>query len=137
MVKIKMDLKKENEILTDIPQNNRRNKRLFLNTTNLLVLFPKEIKEFKELLYEVFKRAKYTRVRYGHKKGSYPSTELLGQYFRILFEYFQINNYRSFVIWPNQIKDRETLSKIYTLFYSEMTKLHLEILEKFYKIKHQ
>jgi hypothetical protein len=42
-----------------------------------------------------------------------------------------VPNYRAFVIWPDAIKDKETLSKLYMLFYLEMTKLNLEIREKF------
>lgn len=56
---------------------------------------------------------------------------LLRECFSLFFEYLNINNYRAFVIWPNTIKDKETLGKLYTLFYSEMIKLNLELREKF------
>jgi hypothetical protein len=126
------DLKKENVILTDISQNNRRNKRLFLNATNPLISFSKEIKEFKNHLYPLFKRAQYHRPGWDPDKNEvYPSDILLGQCFSLFFEYLNINNYRAFAIWPDTIKDKETLSKLYMLFYSEMTKLNLELREKF------
>jgi hypothetical protein len=127
------DLKKENVILTDISQNNRRNKRLFLNETNPLVSFPKEIKEFKDHLYSLFEKAQYHRPDWDprHKGEVYPSDILLGQCFSLFFEYLNINNYRAFAIWPDIIEDNETLSKLYMLFYSEMTKLNLELRKKF------
>jgi hypothetical protein len=43
-------------------------------------------------------------------------------------------NYRAFLVWSKQIKDRETLSKLFKVFYSEMASLHLEVLGKFEKV---
>jgi len=114
-------------ILTDISQNNRRNKRLFLNATNPLISFPKEINEFKNHLYPLFEKAQHYRSGYEY----YPNKYLLHECFSVFFEYLNINNYRAFAIWPDTIKDKETLSKLYMLFYSEMTKLNLELREKF------
>jgi hypothetical protein len=126
------DLKEENVILTDISQNNRRNKRLFLNATNPLVSFPKEIEEFKNYLYPLFEGAQYRRHGWDPDLNEvYPSDILIGQCFILFFEYLNINNYRAFAIWPDTIKDKETLTKLYMLFYSEMTKLNLELREKF------
>jgi hypothetical protein len=66
--RILKDLKEENVVLTDSSEKNKRNKRLFLNASNPLVSFPKEIKEFKKMLYEIFERAKHKRIRYGREK---------------------------------------------------------------------
>jgi hypothetical protein len=64
-----------------------------------------------------------------------PSDELLQECFSLFFEYLNINNYRAFVIWPNTIKDKETLGKLYKLFYSEMIKLNLKLREKFQPVE--
>jgi hypothetical protein len=129
--RILKELKREKVIAEQKSDKNRRDKKLYLNDTNPLVSFPKEVKEFKDHLYPLFRKAQHLRVGWEHRKEYYPSHELLGECFCLFFEYLNINNYRAFVIWPNTIKDKETLSKLYTLFYSEMTKLNLELREKF------
>src|SRR5215204_1103215 len=129
--RILKDLKKESVIWEEKSDTNKRDKKLFLNETNPLVLFPTEIKEFKDHLYPLFEKAQYLRLSWGRKKEVYPSAELLGECFCLFFEFLSLNNYRAFVLWPDKIKDKETLSKLYMLFYLEMTKLNLEIREKF------
>jgi hypothetical protein len=42
-----------------------------------------------------------------------------------------MSNYRALLIWSKQIKDAETLSKLFKIFYSEMANLHLEVIERF------
>jgi hypothetical protein len=129
--RILKDLKKEKLIWEEKSDTNKRDKKLFLNETNPLVSFPKEIKEFKNHLFPLFRKAQYLRLGWGHNKEVYPSVELLGECFCLFFEFLSLNNYRAFVIWPDTIKDKESLSKLYMLFYSEMTKLNLEIRERF------
>jgi len=128
--RILKDLKQEKIIREEKSNTNKRNKKLFLEESNPLILFPKEVDEFKQYLYELFRRAQHHR-KWNYKSVYYPSDILLGQCFSLFFEYLNINNYRAFVLWPNTIKDKETLSKLYMLFYSEMIKLNLELREKF------
>jgi hypothetical protein len=101
----------------------------------LLVSFPNEVKAFKKYLYKLFRRAQYYRSGGGYNNEVYPNTFLLGDCFSLFFEYLNINNYRAFVIWPNTIKDKETLGKLYMQFYSEMIKLNLELREKFQPVE--
>jgi hypothetical protein len=129
--RILRDLKKENVIREKKSDTNKRDKKLFLNKINPLVSFPREVKEFKDHLYPLFEKAQYLRLSWGRKKEVYPSAELLGECFCLFFEFLSLNNYRAFVLWPDTIKDKETRSKLYMLFYLEMTKLNLEIQEKF------
>jgi hypothetical protein len=68
---------------------------------------------------------------------AYPNDYLLGLCFSLFFEYLNTNNYRAFVIWPDTIKDKETLGGLYVLFYSEMTKLNLELRNKFQPVEHE
>jgi hypothetical protein len=89
------------------------------------------------MLYEIFERAKHKRIRYWRGKEAYPSTELLGECFCLFFEYLSVNNYRAFVTWPDKIKDKETLSKLYMLFISEMTKMNVEIRGRFRPVEFQ
>lgn len=129
--RILKDLKKRNVIREEKSDTNKRDKKLFLNETNPLISFPKEVKEFKNRLYPLFKKAQYLRLYWRHENEAHPSTELLAECFCVFFEYLSVNNYRAFVTWPDTIKDKETLSKLYMLFYSEMTKLNVEVREKF------
>jgi hypothetical protein len=89
------------------------------------------LKEFKNNLFPLFRKAQYLRLGLAYKKEAYPSLELLAECFCLFFEFLSLNNYRAFVIWPDIIKDKETLSKLYILFYSEMSKLNLEIRDNF------
>lgn len=124
-------LKKRNVIWEEKSDTNKRDKKLFLNETNPLISFPKEVNQFREYLYGLFERARLFRW-WSYKDEVYcPSDMLLRECFSLFFEYLNINNYRAFVIWPNTIKDKETLGKLYTRFYSEMIKLNLELREKF------
>jgi hypothetical protein len=129
------ELKKRNVIREEISDTNRRDKKLFLNETNPLVSFPKEVNQFKEFLYGLFERAQLARWWHYRDEVYCPSDELLQGCFSLFFEYLNINNYRAFVIWPDKIKDKETLGKLYTLFYSEMIKLNLELREKFQPVE--
>src|SRR5215208_671152 len=124
-------LKKENVIREEKSDTNKRDKKLFLNETNPLVSFPKEIKEFKNNLFPLFRKAQYLRLSWGRRKEVHPSAELISECFCLFFEFLSLNNYRAFVVWPDIIKDKETLSKLYMIFYSQMTRLNLEIREKF------
>jgi hypothetical protein len=133
--RILKDLKKRNVIREEKSDTNKRDKKLFLNETNPLVSFPKEVNEFKEYLYELFENARSYRWWHIGDEVYYPDGELLRQCFSLFFEYLNINNYRAFVIWPDTIKDKETLSKLYMLFYSEMINLNLEIRDKFQPVE--
>ena len=113
---------------------NRRDKKLFLNDTNPLVSFPKEVNQFKEYLYGLFERAQLFRW-WDYKDKVYPDDTLLRECFSLFFEYLNINSYRAFVIWPNTIKDKETLGKLYTLYYSVMIKMNLDLREKFQPVE--
>jgi hypothetical protein len=128
------ELKKRN-VIREQSDTNKRDKKLFLNETNPLISFPKEVKQFKEYLYELFERAQLFR-RWNYADEVYcPSDALLRECFSLFFEYLNINNYRAFIIWPNIINDKETLGKLYALFYSEMIKLNLELREKFQPVE--
>ena len=131
------DLKKENVIREEKSDTNKRDKKLFLNETNPLVSFPKEVKEFKEHLYRLFREAQDFRWWDYEDEVYCPSGALLRDCFALFFEYLNINNYRAFVIWPNTIKDKDTLSTLYMLFYNEMTKLNLRLREKYLPLKYE
>jgi hypothetical protein len=107
--KILKDLKKRDVIWEEKSDTNRRDKKLFLNETNPLVSFPKEVKEFKEHLYRLFGEAHYRWWDYEDEVYC-PSDGLLSDCFSLFFEYLNINNYRAFVIWPGTIKDKDTLT---------------------------
>ena len=124
------DLKKENVVREEISDSNRRDKKLFLNESNPLISFPREVKEFKGYLYPLFRAAQYYRSG-EYENEVYPNDILLKECFSLFFEYLNINNYRAFVIWQNTIKDKETLGKLYMLFYSEMLNFNLELRELF------
>jgi hypothetical protein len=130
-------LKKRNVIWEGKSDKNKRDKKLFLNETNPLVSFPKEVKEFKERLYRLFGEAQYYRWWDYEDEIYCPSDELLRDCFSLFFEYLNINNYRAFVIWPGTIKDRDTLSKLYMLFYDEMTKLNFKLRERFRPLEYE
>jgi hypothetical protein len=133
--RILKDLKKRNIIREKQSDTNKRDKKLFLNETNPLVSFPKEVNRFKEYLHELFERAQLFR-RWNYTNEVYcPDDMLLRECFSLFFEYLNINNYRAFVIWPNTINDKETLGKLYALFYSEMINLNLELREKFQPVE--
>jgi hypothetical protein len=133
--RILRDLKKRNVIREEQSDTNKRDKKLFLNETNPLVSFPKEVKQFKEYLYELFEKAQLFRWWNYGDEVYYPSDALLRECFSLFFEYLNINNYRAFVVWPNTINDKDTLGKLYALFYSEMIKLNLELREKFQPVE--
>jgi hypothetical protein len=128
-------LKKRNVICEEKSDKNKRDKKLFLNETNPLISFPKEVNEFRSVLSELFRKAQYHRLIYDNE--AYPNDYLLGLCFSLFFEYLNTNNYRAFVIWPDTIKDKETLGGLYVLFYSEMTKLNLELRNKFQPVEHE
>jgi hypothetical protein len=129
--RILRDLKKEDVIREEKSDTNKRDKKLFLIETNPLISFPKEVNQFKEYLYRLFERAQLYRWWDYEDEVYCPDDMLLRECFSLFFEYLNINNYRAFVIWPNTIKDKETLGKLYTIFYSEMAELNLELREKF------
>jgi hypothetical protein len=133
--RILKDLKKRNVIREKQSDTNKRDKKLFLNETNPLVSFPKEVNQFKEYLYGLFERAQLFRWWDYEDEVYCPDDTLLRECFSLFFEYLNINNYRAFVIWPNTIDDKETLGKLYALFYSEMIKLNLELREKFQPVE--
>jgi hypothetical protein len=133
--RILKDLKKRNIIREKQSDTNKRDKKLFLNETNPLVSFPKEVNQFKEYLYGLFRRAQLYRWWDYEEEVYCPDDSLLRECFSLFFEYLSINNYRAFVIWPNTINDKETLGKLYALFYSEMIKLNLELREKYQPVE--
>jgi hypothetical protein len=135
--RILKDLKKGDVIREEKSDTNKRDKKLFLNETNPLVSFPKEVKEFKEHLYRLFREAKDYRWWDYEDEVYCPSGMLLRDCFSLFFEYLNINNYRAFVIWPNTIKDKDTLSKLYMLFYNEMTELNLRLREKYLPLEYE
>jgi hypothetical protein len=132
--RILKNLKKENVVREEISDSNRRNKKLFLNESNPLISFPREVNKFKDYLYPLFKAAQYYRSG-GYKNEVYPNNILLKECFSLFFEYLNINNYRAFVIWQSTINDKETLAKLYMLFYSEMLKFNSELRELFQPVE--
>jgi hypothetical protein len=81
--RILKELKKENVIREEKSETNKRDKKLFLNETNSLVSFPKEVKEFKELLYRLLKGARDFR-QWDYEDEVYrPSDELLRECFSL------------------------------------------------------
>jgi hypothetical protein len=133
--KILKELKNDCVVREENSDTNRRDKKLFINENNPLVSFPEEIKEFKRNLYELFHRAQYYRKGSKYNNVVYPNDDVLYNSYSLFFEYLNINNYRAFVIWPDTVKDKETLSKLYMLLYSEMIKINLEIREKFQPVE--
>jgi hypothetical protein len=133
--RILKELKRRNVIREKKSGTNKRDKKLFLNETNPLIWFPKEVNQFKEFLYRLFERAQLYRWWHYGDEVYYPSDALLQECFSLFFEYLNINNYRAFIIWPNTIKDKETLSRLYRLFYSEMINMNLDLREKFQPVE--
>jgi hypothetical protein len=88
-----------------------------------------------EYLYGLFERAQLYRWWDYEDEVYCPDDMLLRECFSLFFEYLNINNYRAFVIGPNTFKDKETLGKLYTIFYSEMIKLNLELRGKFQPVE--
>jgi hypothetical protein len=94
--RILKELKKKKVIREEQSDTNKRDKKLFLNETNPLVSFPREVHEFRSVLSNLFKRVQYQRLIYDNE--AYPNDYLLGLCFSLFFEYLNTNNYRAFVI---------------------------------------
>lgn len=88
-----------------------------------------ELKEFKKYFYPLIDRVTKTRISYS-KKQLYPSFEALVKCL-VFSSNWCVCQIRALLIWSSQIKDAETLSKLFQIIYSEMARLHLEILVNF------
>src|SRR2546430_2864103 len=124
------DLKKEGVVIPEQSAKNRRDIKLFLKDDHPFVSLPRELKEFKKYFYPLIDRAIKLRIGYS-KERLFPSFDVLAKCLVIFFELMRMSNYRALLIWSRQIKDAETLSKLFKIFYSEMANLHLEVIEKF------
>jgi hypothetical protein len=126
--RILKELKKEGIVVPHQSAKNKRDIKLLLNDDNPFVSLPNELKEFKQFFYPLVDSATKVPIIYPD------SFKVLFECFAIFFELMRMLNYRAFFVWSKQIKDRETLSKLFKVFYSEMASLHLEVLGKIEKV---
>jgi hypothetical protein len=114
---------------------NSRDHKLFVDTNNPLISLPKEFDEFKKSYYpllETVKKDFKEYLSYPQRDGFKTSMcfKDLGDLGLIFGEFIRIYDARALLVWPNQIRDPESLKNLYMLFFSKV----LEILDEIDKV---
>ena len=114
---------------------NSRDHKLFVDTNNPLISLPKEFDEFKKSYYpllETVKKDIKEYLSYPQRDGFNTSMcfKNLGDLGLIFGEFIRIYDARALLVWPNQIRDPESLKNLYMLFFSKV----LEILDEIDKV---
>jgi hypothetical protein len=116
-------LKKEGLVIHEKNQY-RRNSKLFLVTTNLLVSVPKEIDQFKNyyltLVKKTVKKIKKIESEAGEKQ------DLLIGVIEIFHMFTSAYLFRSTIIWPGKIHDVNNLNRLNTSMLAKFTEIQAE-----------
>ena len=107
------DLKNENIVFEEISDKNRKNKKLFLNNSNLLVSVPQELETFEEVYFKLIDRLKREFDNREDINRYFPRSKKYRVFTNVMSIYEHI--IKSFLVnatylWPNTISDTESLS---------------------------
>ncbi|MFZ0510053.1 MAG: hypothetical protein WAM14_00480 [Candidatus Nitrosopolaris sp.] len=111
---------------------NSRDFKLFVDANNPLISLPTEFDEFKRYYYPLLETVKEQVKEYSEydTAQTYRYLGYLGSLGLIFGEFIRIYDIRALLVWPNQIRDTESLKNLYILFFSEV----LEILDEIDKV---
>jgi hypothetical protein len=128
-------LEKVDAIRRQKDKPNSRDHKFFVDSTNPLISLPKEFDKFKKYYYsllETVKKEVKEYLSYSERNG-YITDQYFGHLANlglIFGEFIRIYNTRALLVWPKQIKDTESLRKLYMLLFSQV----LEILGEISKV---
>jgi hypothetical protein len=132
--KLLEELKNEGIVDEVMEKGNSRDHKLFVNTSNLLVIVPKELEEFEKAFFPLFEKAK-REFQYRAKKSKFNSSEFSSIYQLIsqpLFMFYQVvNSYyiRSLMLWPTIILEEDALKNLYTIVFTKIANMQSRISE--------
>jgi hypothetical protein len=132
--KLLEELENEGIVNEVMEKENSRDHKLFVNDSNLLVIIPKELEEFENAFFPLFKKAK-REFEYRSKKSKFNSSEFSPIYQLIsqpLFMFYQVvNSYyiQSLMLWPRIILEEDALKKLYTIVFTKIANMQSRISE--------
>ena len=114
---------------------NSRDHKFFVDTGNPLISLPKEFDEFKKYYYPLLETVKKEAKEYLTSSrrsgaGTYECFDDLRCLGLVFVEFIRIYDARALLVWPNQIRDTESLKNLYMLLFSKV----LEILGEINKV---
>lgn len=124
------DLKNENIVFEEISDKNRKNKKLFLNNSNLLVSVPQELETFEEVYFKLIDRLKREFDNREDTNRYFPRSKKYRVFTNVMSIYEHI--IKSFLVnatylWPNTISDTESLSKLYSTLFARLSQMYLRL----------
>jgi hypothetical protein len=128
--KLLISLKGDQEIIA--VNANKRDHKLYVNSSNPLISVPRELDEFENYFYPLLDRSKEKLEKYlssGQDKVTV-YYDILGDTFLLFSELVRIYNYRALLIWPKQIKDSGTLDRLYVIVFSKLKEIQVEIINR-------
>jgi hypothetical protein len=128
--KILKSLKAESIIFEEISERNKRNKKLFVNSSNPLVLLQRELETFEaayllliERLKEKFEMRNDSGEYFSRAKKFKVFMNILSIYEHIIKSYLSSATYS----WPRTVRDTESLSKLYAKLFSRLSQIQLSL----------
>lgn len=129
------ELKNEGIVNEIIEKENSRDHKLFVNTSNLLVLVPGELEEFEKAFFPLLEKAKLEferRTKGLSKLNSSEDSSIYQLISQPLFMFYQmVNSYyiRSLMLWPRIILEEDALKKLYTIVFTKVANMQSRISE--------
>ena len=128
--RILIDLKNENMVFEELSDKNRKNKKLFVNNSNLLVSLPRELETFEKAYFSLidrlkkeFESRKDTNEYFSRGKKFNVFMNILSIFEHIIKSYLMNATY----LWPNTISDTDSLSKLYTMLFAQLSQIYLRL----------
>jgi hypothetical protein len=111
---------------------NRRDHRYSVDENNLLVQIPKQLDDFKQAYFLLIDKYR-ERFSVPGNKNKVSIFQKYGEFTDILSIYesvIQLYLWCGIHVWPKKIRDNESLSKLYTLLFSKLSEIQLNLAEK-------
>jgi hypothetical protein len=119
-------------IRDEISKNNRQTHSLVVNNDNELSLLIRELDRFERAYFPLIDKLK-EKFEDLENENKYSSFQKYGAFEDILLIYqFILNAYlvRGIYIWPIRISDDELLSKLYTILFTRLSQMQLELIKR-------
>jgi hypothetical protein len=124
------DLREHGLIRDEISKNNRQTHSLVVNNANELSILIQELNKFEKHFFSLIEKLKEGSE---NPESNNESFEKYGALEDILSVYqFILKAYliRAIYIWPGRVSDDESLSKLYTILFSRLSKMQLELVKR-------
>lgn len=125
--KIIKEMRNDGILSVDRAKQNSRDRKLSINTDNILVSVSKELDDFKIYFSALLDKAKEL-CKPLHLDGI---QDIYSQIISLFHELVDVCVRRALLIWPSKVKDVTVLNKLYVMVFSELVKIQLEIIKKF------